>query len=37
MALDRHQELMLDVRQTYRACLVLAPSLEAPQCDPKGQ
>jgi hypothetical protein len=37
MALDRHQELMLDMRQTHCACPVLAPALEAPQCDPEGQ
>jgi hypothetical protein len=37
MALDRNQELMLDVRQAGCACLVFAPPLEAPQRDPERQ
>jgi len=37
MALDRHQQLMLDVRQADRAGPVLAPALEAAQGDAEGQ
>jgi hypothetical protein len=37
MALDRNQELMLDVRQAGRVCLFFAPPLEAPQRDPERQ
>jgi len=37
MALDRNQELMLDLRQASRDCLVFAPPLEAPQRDPERQ
>jgi hypothetical protein len=36
MALDRHQQLMLDVCQPGRAGLILAPALEAPQGDAEG-
>ena len=36
MALDRHQQLMLDVCQADRGGLILAPALEAPQRDAKG-
>ena len=37
MALDRNQELMLDLRQAGCDCLVFAPPLEAPQRDPERQ
>ena len=37
MALDRNQELMLDLRQADCDCLVFAPPLEAPQRDPERQ
>jgi len=37
MALDRNQELMLDLGQAGRDCLVFAPPLEAPQRDPERQ
>jgi anti-sigma regulatory factor (Ser/Thr protein kinase) len=37
MALDRNQELMLDLRQAGRDCLVFAPPLEAPQRNPERQ
>jgi hypothetical protein len=33
MALDRHQQLMLDVRQADRTGLILAPALKTPQGD----
>jgi len=32
-----HEQLVLDVRQSHRACLVFAPALEAPQRDPECQ
>jgi Ca2+-transporting ATPase len=37
MALDRHEQLMLDMGQARGHCLVLAPALEAPQRDPESQ
>ena len=37
MALDGHEELMLDMRQARRVGLVLAPALETPQRDPERQ
>jgi hypothetical protein len=37
MALYRHQELMLDMRQAYRTSLVFAPALEAAQRDPERE
>jgi hypothetical protein len=37
MALDSHEELMLDVRQTCGRSLVLAPPLEPAQGDPERQ
>jgi hypothetical protein len=37
MALDRDQQLMLDVRQAGRAGLILAPALEPAQGDTEGE
>lgn len=37
MALDGHQELMLNMGEAGRAGLLLAPVLEAAQADPKGK
>ena len=37
MALERHQELVLDVGEPGRAGLLLAPVLEPAQGDPEGQ
>lgn len=37
MALDRNQQLMLDVGQAYRASLVFAPPLKAAQAGAKSE
>jgi hypothetical protein len=37
MTLDRHQQLVLDVRQADRAGLIFAPALETPESDAKGE
>ena len=37
MTLDRDQQLVLDMSQAYRACLVFAPSLKAAQADAEGE
>lgn len=37
MTLDRDQQLVLDMRQAYRAGLVFAPSLKAAQADAEGE
>ena len=37
MPLDRHQQLMLDMRQAGGLGLAFAPALEAPQGDPEFQ
>ena len=37
MALDRHEQLVLRMRQARRSSLFLAPVLKAAQLDPEGQ
>ncbi len=37
MALDRHQQLVLDVCQANLAGTILAPALETSQCDTEGE